>query len=429
MGGFQGEVCLSASKDRKDEYFIAISFDAIQKAGESAEAYRVRLFRNKELYSLTNEDIGRLCNTAMGVNYTESAHRKFVQPYIHGYDDAVAELGNVEEKYRELVEENRLAKEELQRERMKFQTEKLEYNRWQRELARDELIFEKIESAIKNLDPIKIPERSFQNTLHDKKLCLLFGDCHYGTEVCIKGLFGEVINKYNPEIFEDRMWRLFDKTLEIIKKEGVDSINVYDFSDSIDGLLRVSQLMNLRYGVIESALKYAEFLSNWLNELSKHVLVQFQMVMDANHSQLRLINQPKNTFKNENMTKVILAFIKERLKGNPNIAIVSNDTGMIFDTVAGYNLLGIHGEVKNMESALKDFSSIYDVKINYLIGAHIHHKKQEEVGMDVEVINIPSIIGIDDYSLSLRKTSNAGAKLICFEEGNGKAIDYYIKLQ
>lgn len=68
------------------------------------------------------------------------------------------------------------------------------------------------------------------------------------------------------------------------------------------------------------------------------------------------------------------------------------------------------------------------MQINYLIGAHLHHKKQEEIGQDTEYVRVPSIIGADDYSLSLRKVSNAGAKLLCFEEGEGKTIEYSIKL-
>ena len=47
---------------------------------------------------------------------------------------------------------------ELQEERYKLQTEKLENNRWLRENARDELILEKILAAIDNLSPLPIPD-------------------------------------------------------------------------------------------------------------------------------------------------------------------------------------------------------------------------------------------------------------------------------
>lgn len=315
----------------------------------------------------------------------------------------------------------------LQKERYKVQTEKIELNRWRREDARDELILEKILNAIDNMDTIE-PPNPLPTIIRNKAYALCYGDCHLGAEFELKGLFGETLNSYSPEEFECRMWNLLAKTKDIIEKERINVLNIYDFGDSIDGLLRVSQLWKLRYGVIDSTIKYAEFISNWLNEFTKIVNVRFQMVIDSNHSQLRLINQPKNAFRDENMSKIILAFIKERLKCNPNFEVIENPTGMIFDELAGYNVLGSHGEYKNDTQALKDFSQIYGVQINYLIGAHLHHKKQEDVGQDIEYIRIPSIIGADDYSLSLRKVSNAGAKLLCFEEGEGKVIEYSIKL-
>jgi len=315
-----------------------------------------------------------------------------------------------------------------QKERIKAQTERLETNRWIRELSRDEMITQYIVNAISNLQSLEIPT-PLPLIDNDKSFSLCYSDPHYGVEFSIKGLFGEVINEYSPEIFERRMWSLFYKVKNIIEKESITTLYIYDFGDSIEGLLRVSQLWKLRYGVVDSTIKYAEFISNWLNEFTKIVNVKFQMVIDANHSQLRMLSQPKNTFKDDNMSKIIAMFVKERLCRNPNFTFVENPTGMIFDNLSGYNLLGIHGEVKNMDNALKDFSRIYNVNLNYLIGGHLHHGKYEEVGQNVEVLNIPSIIGIDDYSLSLLRGSNASAKLFCFEENNGKSMEYSINLQ
>lgn len=319
----------------------------------------------------------------------------------------------------------------LQKERMKAQTERLETNRWLRELARDEMITQSIVDEIKNIKPLNVPTYTPEPLVkyNDRTWVLCISDPHYGAVFSIKGLYGEIINAYSPEIFEQRMWKLFDNVYDIIQKENIAELNVYDLGDSIDGLLRVSQLWKLRYGVVESTIKYADFISRWLNELSRVVKIKFQMVIDANHSQLRQLGQPKNTFKNDNMSKVIAVFIKERLKENKNFTFVENETGMIFDSLSGYSVLGIHGETKNMDDTLKNLERVYKTNINYLFAGHIHHSKHEEVGQYVETLNIPSIIGIDDYSLSLLKASNASAKMFCFEENNGKKIEYTINLQ
>lgn len=315
---------------------------------------------------------------------------------------------------------------ELQKERYKVQTEKLELNRWLRENARDELIVEHICKAVAQLEPLVIPE-PIHTELSDREGVLLFGDEHYGTEFEIRGLSNEVINSYSPEIFENRMWNLLDQTISIVRKEGFSRIHVFSMGDFEDGLLRVKQLMQLRYGVVEGTVRYADFISNWLNELSKYVEVEFQTT-NGNHTELRMLGQPKGTFTKENMSLVVEAIITTRLANNLNFTFTKNPTGYIYADILGYKLLGIHGEVKSMEQAIKDFSQIYRVQLDFLIAGHKHHSRSETVGINQEVINVPSIIGVDDYSLSIHKTSNAGATFLVFEKDKGKSIEYAIKL-
>lgn len=315
---------------------------------------------------------------------------------------------------------------ELQKERCKIQTEKLEFNRWLRENARDELIVEHICQAVEKLEPLAIPN-PIHTDLSDREGVLVFGDEHYGTEFEIHGLHNEIINSYSPDIFESRMWNLLEQTISITTKEGFSKIHVFSMGDFEDGLLRVKQLMQLRYGVVEGTVRYADFISNWLNELSKYVEVEFQTT-SGNHTELRMLGQPKGTFTKENMSLVVDAMITTRLANNPNFTFVKNPTGYIFADILGYKLLGIHGEVKSMEQAIKDFSQMYRVQLDFLIAGHKHHSRSETVGINQEVINVPSIIGVDDYSLSIHKMSNAGATFLVFEKGKGKVIEYTIKL-
>ena len=141
-----------------------------------------------------------------------------------------------------------------------------------------------------------------------------------------------------------------------------------------------------------------------------------------------MLGQPKGTFTEDNMGKVVSEFIKTRLKDNPNFTYIENPTGYIYAQIACNTILGIHGEVKNMENAIKEFSKIYNVPIDYLLAGHLHHSRIEEVGVNSEVINVPSIVGVDPYSLSLNKTSNASAKLLVFEQNKGKVCEYTLKL-
>lgn len=345
----------------------------------------------------------------------------FVKQY---YEEKMAKQNSVnEDEYLIKLEKK---KKEIQRETVKLRTEKIEYNKWLREDVRNEMIVDKIVEAISSLEPLQSPI-PIDVTYDKREYLLCFGDEHYGVEFELKDLFGNILNSYSPEIFEERMNYLLYQVIEIIKKEKIKVLNVFSLGDFIDGIIRMSQLMKLRYGVIDSTIKYSEYMSNWFNVLSSYVKLKVQFV-HGNHSQLRMISAPKGTFIDDNIGKVMVEFIKERLKNNPNFIIIENPTGLAYAQLCCSTILGIHGEVKNMLKAIDDFSRSYGVPIDYLVAGHLHHSKTESVGINQECINVPSIMGVDDYSLSLNKTSNAGATLLVFENLKGKVLEYSIKL-
>lgn len=393
--------------------------DLHKKEGENEEQFIWRLGRAKDAGKLDmswdeiTEIINREFRDDDSEYRNESAYRKPYQQAKRFYEAGVFE-DLTTEKYIELL---KIEQQELKKERQKISDERAQYNRLLREMARDELICEKICNEIKSLPLMQAPTR-IPIVPTDKEAILCFADTHYGAEFSIKGLFGEIINEYSPEIFECRMQKLLSSTIAFIEEKGLKRIKVFSLGDELDGILRVSQLMKLRYGVVESTVRYSEYICSWLNELTKHVFVEFYSAQ-GNHTELRQLGEAKGTFSKDNMSLIINEFIKERMKNNQNFRFVQNESGLIFDSVCGYNVLGIHGEVKNMESALQKFTNIYNTKIDVLVGGHKHHFSAETVGIDREVINVPSVVGVDDYSMSLGKTSNPGAMLFVIERHNG----------
>ena len=404
----------------------------LPEENEDQYIWKIGQAKDSGILDSTWEEITPILNAELGIEETEwrgsSAFRKAYRWMQRAYDNVFKQNGYISIQDDEFDEKKR----ELIKEKIKIQSEKLEYNRWLREEARDELIAEKIVAAIKDLPPLEVPNilpaHVAGRVFGDREGCLIFADTHYGVDLKITGLFGEPINEYNPEIFEARMWDLLTQAIDICQREGFSSLNVYDLGDEVDGVLRVSQLWKLKYGVIESTVRYGRFITEWLNELSKHVRVKYQMVKDSNHCQLRLLGQPKGTFKDENMSYIIAEKIMDRLENNPNFEFVQNPTGYVFDNILGYNILGIHGEGKGLESAIKDFAKTYGVELSFLIGGHKHHQNSSNIGIQSDVISVPSVIGIDDYALSLHKTSDPGATLFVLERGKGKTIEYNIKL-
>lgn len=403
--------------------------DILKKLPEENEdqyIWKVGQAKDANLIDSTWEELTPRLNAELGIEETEwrgsSAFRKAYRWMQRAYDNVFRRNGFIGVQGDELD----VKKRELEKAKIKLQTEKLEYNKWLREEARDELICEKICNEIRLTHKLDAPKPIVVDK-SNRSAILAFGDEHYAAEFTIYGLYGEIINSYSPEIFEQRMWDLFYQVIDIIQKEELTTLYVFALGDFTDGILRCSQLMKLRYGVVEGTVKYANFIAHWLNELSKYVKVKYQMVY-GNHSELRMLGQPKGTFKEENTGLFVREMISAYLEKNPNFEMIVNPTGLIFDTIEGFNILGIHGEVRNMENAIKDFSNTYNTNIQILIGGHMHHYKAETVGVNKDVINVPSIIGIDSYSMSLNKTSNPGAVLFCIEENKGVTLEYKIKL-
>lgn len=390
---------------------------------ESDEELIYRICSQKDQIG-TWEQVKDVLNELTGNDYGESTYRKRYQ----AFDKMIKANQGKFYDGSAMIEELKEQQTNLKKERIKLQSEKLELNRNLRELARDELLTEKIEDAISNLKELDKPK--YIRPIHNNKSYLLtIADCHFAIEFQIKDFFGNIVNEYSPEIFKQRMELLLGSVIETIEKEGITELNIWNLGDELQGLLRLnSQLMQMRYGVVESAILYAEYMANWLTELSNYVRIKYQMVMDSNHNQIRMCNAPKNAFPDENMSHVINAFLKERLKDNDNITIIENPTGMNYALLSTYAVVGIHGEVKNLGKALNEFSRAYQLPINYIIGGHVHHSESKEVGIDAEALSVKSVIGVDPYGMSLQKTSNAGANLFVFEQGNGKICEYTYKL-
>lgn len=387
-------------------------------ADESERAYIYRICSDKDAIG-TWYDVRDILNRELGHDWTESAYRKQFQmgkSYFQENEEKFIEDKN----YLEEVQKER---EKMQRERYKLQTEKLEYNRWLREHARDELFEEKVIEAIEahlNTSPPPLPLPVYQG---DRCAILNIADIHFGADFKIYGVNDEVLNEYSPEIFYSRMERLFSELLQYLDKYNFQKIKVFNLGDSLDGFLRTSQIWTLRYGVVDSAIVFGDFMGTWLHELSKHKVVEYYQT-SGNHGELRLLDGKKGGHLNDNIEKVTGHIIKLHNKDNPNFKMIENKSGFIFTEAAGFNILGCHGEVKSLPEAIKDYSNIYNVNVDYIIAGHKHHTSFDNCGTKKGCIGVGSVIGSNDYSITLRRTSDSTASLIIFEENKGKVDEH-----
>ena len=282
------------------------------------------------------------------------------------------------------------------------------------------------------MPPISIAERSPIAPIGKRTLVLCVADCHYGAEWIVRGLRGEILNRYNPEVFGERMDDLLAQVREIIIKENISDVQLLLCGDSLDGMLRNSQLMKLRWGVIESCMRFSEHMAQWIAALSQYATVSVCGV-DGNHTETRTLNSKRGDFPGENLEKVIFWFLAERLKGVPGVFVDSVTEQRKHLTVQGFNLLLTHGtDIKSLENAAKQTMLLYGEAIDYLICGHKHREQEYVSGYTDQgnsvVIRVPSVCGMDEYAQRLGYGGKPGALAMVLEAGYGRRCIYPISL-
>ncbi len=308
-----------------------------------------------------------------------------------------------------------------------------EINETYRAKSRSEALQDAVVRAAREMPPVLIPQVVNRRAISKRTLVLCIADCHYGAEWTVRGLRGEILNQYDPDVFCFRMDNLLDQTREILEREEISDVELLLCGDSLDGMLRNSQLMKLRWGVVESCMRFSEYMAQWINALSEYAVVSVCGV-DGNHTETRTLNSKRGEFPGENLEKVIFWFLSERLKDNPNVIVDAVTEQRKHLSVQGFNVLLTHGtDIKALENAAKQAMLLYNERIDYLICGHKHREQEHVSGYTDQgnsvVIRVPSLCGMDEYAQRLGYGGRPGAMAMVIEAGYGRRCIYPIALQ
>lgn len=384
---------------------------------ETESAYIYRMCRNKDvgIYDLTWGQVGDILNEELDQEYTESKYRKEYQAMQRGIDMVTTKNAQADEQ----LEEMRLLKMELEMERKKVQTESIYYNRILREHSREEMLFEKVADAIKEVE-LNIPEfKPLKLQKNNEEWLLGFSDIH------AYKYFESITNKYNKEILERRMNQLMSEIIESIEINNISKLIILNGGDSFEGMLRNSAIQSLELGVIETVVEFQRWLLEWLNQLSKYVEIKYIHLISANHSEIRPLGTRAGQFPKEDLEIVIANYIYDMCKSNPRIEVVIPEDNFALFKMAGYNVIAHHGhEIRDKRKYVERMSRKLRVFIDYGIFGHLHHGEiktiDEGIDNDCEIIGLPSIIGTDVFADKLLEGAKPSAVLFKFKEGKGR---------
>jgi len=402
-----------------------------RKSNENDIEYGMRLveiLKTERPEDLEWEDIKNLINFEGNKDSLRKANDTILGGYsVYKYfkDKKIKE--NISDD--DILKEYEVKKIELQKEKNKIQTLRLDLNRIIREISRTELLYEEFINIIKGTCDVPVPE--FKPLLSQdirKEYILSFADVHTGKE------FKSITNEYSVEIIYDRFNKLLSETIEIIQENNINHLIVLALGDVIEGMaLRISQLSQLRIGMVQQTIQFMRFIVSWLNKLSEYVEITYYQAPYSNHSQIRPFGTKANEFANEDMEKIIFTYIHDVLIHNPRINVVECEDKYVMFKIFNYNVVASHGHgIKNINSFISDISNKYRIFFDYAFVAHKHEDGIITVGEGItnncQIIRVPSIMGTDDYADDLFVGSKAGATLIEFTEKQGKRKTYDIIL-
>lgn len=348
---------------------------------------------------------------------------KFFAQFIQNLEnDKINMIDDVDE-----AEKIKKSIQDLKSERIKIQTANLEYNANLRAEARGELFQERIAEAIANLEPIEV--KHIQVTPTSGKIGLLcLSDFHAGSTYEVKGLYGEVVNKYDFEIMKDRLWRL----IGMIEADDIviDKLIVANLGDFFENCLRLSSLTKLREPVVDTVIKFSEFMAVWLVNLQKRLEVPIEVVtVGGNHDINRILGQQPQ-LEEENLGKIVVEFLKLRLAHCEDIR-VDDYTDVAVKTIGPMNVMFAHGEDKDLSTTIDYFSNLYNVEADEIYAGHLHRPESKTIGItdlgDRAIYRVGSICGVNAFAKRIRQSARPSVHFAIYnEDGHSWSKNYIL---
>ena len=368
------------------------------------------------------QEVADILNDLLKTEYNESKFRKQFQAFQKMLESNQSKFSDINSQ----LEENKLVLDTIKKERIKLQATKLSEHRYDRQDSKFELFYENIADAIKRLEPPKLNNIYIDES--DIQYVLGFGDIHYGAK------FRSVNNEYSREECKRRFGKLLGYLEEFIDKENISNLKIINVADTIQGILRFTDLQINDIPVVDSVVEISRILAEFLNELSAACTIEYYHAPQANHSQTRPLGSKASEVASEDMERIIINYISDLLRDNDRITVTSNFEADYVDVkIFDFECFVAHGhKVKDIKGIIADMSNRNRKFYSYAFLGHTHSANEIIVGEDEfsnkEVLTIPSFIGSDPYADSLYVGSKAMAKLYMFDRKYGKIMSKNIIL-
>lgn len=304
---------------------------------------------------------------------------------------------------------------EIRKERIRMRDERNEFNRILKEQAKRENtqdIIRETVSELNKLSPLKI-DKDFSSD-SDSEAILMCGDWHVGELVEL------VNNKYDTDIFNERISKLINLTIKKCKLNNSKILNLTFLGDLLSGFIHFSGRLQNQEDLISQTKIVGEVISKMIYELSKEFdKVNISFVV-GNHS--RLMSDKKQSLKSENMENLIFWYVESRIENIRNAKIIKNRHDDIIELdIMGYKIAGIHGEGTSIDKVTNDLSGVLRYVPDVILLAHLHFPEFKYTGK-TKIYRTGALIGSNNFSNSIFRETDASQTLIIVDKDGVDAV-------
>lgn len=384
-------------------------------SNETVLDWQLRIYRNRKLYNISNEQMAQIFYEETGVKKDESAWRKYLKAFNDGFEYAIDNNIDTTEAKKELEE----ATKEFEIAKVQLQDQRREYKKYLRHEGRlKHLLDEMIDEFHQEME--KKPLIWF-NKVEPKQTkqagILLLSDLH--NEMVTNNHW----NTFNENIFYDRLNQVVNETIEYKDKHNLDELHVFALGDLIEGTLHRLTRLNETETAVRATQRIAEKLSEMISVLAnEYPHVTFRSVA-GNHD--RTSSRKEEEVRTESFHEFVPWYMKPRLEKFDNVKILKNeiDSEIIVANILGNTYFGVHGHLDNLNKVIQDLTLMIRKFPTCVFSAHIHKNFENEIhGIDL-VVN-GGFAGTNDFAKDRRLTSKAHQKFIIVDEKGRKGTEY-----
>lgn len=321
------------------------------------------------------------------------------------------------------LDEIRIEKQELRKEKQKLFDERAALNKKLRENARVEEDLEKLKYLIQENGRITLPPYNKVSINSDNDMFISLSDFHLGMNT--DNYFGS----YDSDIAAQRLSEYLDRILKIRELHNSQNAYVGLLGDILNGEIHFTTQLENRENVTEQIQKSAELISAFVYELSKHFNIVYVNGVAGNHSRTSFKDQ---VLRGNRLDNLIPWYMKAKLSHIDNVKFIDDDN---YDStigklnIRGNEYLMVHGDFDNYsEKGVSKLVMMLGFKPTAIFYGHLHRCSYDDI-TGVKIVRSGSFSGTsDDYTISKRLCGKP-QQMVCVIDDAGINAFYPIELK